>query len=861
MQKQSNLKNECKSLINKILPLLLPSSSKNKILNSNNYFMKKDYCHSENKFNIFSIKMNHQPGVLKIQNTATGGTHAQAWQAGSIFKIAACLLLLFSTLFAQAQTTGTISGKVTDTKGNPLNAVNISIEGSSKGAATNANGSFRIENLAPGTYTLNITALGYRSQNVTLTVAAGQTASVPVVRLESQSQELDEVVVNANKNRYLDEIPSNSLRQITPIQELPQNIQVISGAVLKDQQLTSIMESISRNVSGVTMVEHWGFHPRINMRGFKLPSFRNGFNVSDSWGPLAEDMAIVDRIEFVKGPAGFMLTAGEPGGFYNVVTKKPTSQKIASASVMAGSFDLYRASMDVGGKLSENGKLLYRFNGVYHTQDTHRGGEDARRFIIAPSLTYRFSKRTSLNAEWNYQQARNLIGAAYVFVPKDKKFGSLPRNFKSIDPNHPATDMKESTLYLNFNHKISYKWNATAQFGQLTSRQQGQSFWINKMEADGNSYRSIFIWDAKSIGNYAQAFVNGKATTASISHTILSGIDFTGRKYYADWSQSWVEKKAFNIYKPDYGRSINPNFDRSVKLKDRKNQPYTSQQSTALYVQDEIGAFDNKVRLTLAGRFTTLETTSRKKTTYESKFTPRVGLSVDVLPNTAIYGLFDQSFLPQVGQRFDKKPVMPVVATDIEGGVKKSFFKGKLRATLGAFQITKRNMLVGDPDNPNFSLQLGEVQSKGVEFDVQGEVLPGLNAVLNYANTNVEITKDSDPKKVGTRLAGHARHVNNGWFTYTFAKNSPIKGLGVSLGYQYQINRSSWGIGKNNESLLPDYFRLDGGLFWQQKKYRIQLNINNILNEYLYSGSDGWNVRYWQSEPGINGNLSFTYNF
>ena len=74
-------------------------------------------------------------------------------------------------------------------------------------------------------------------------------------------------------------------------------------------------------------------------------------------------------------------------------------------------------------------------------------------------------------------------------------------------------------------------------------------------------------------------------------------------------------------------------------------------------------------------------------------------------------------------------------ANDIEGGLKKTFFDGRLKTSLGVYQITKQNVLVTDPDNVNFSIQLGEIQSKGVEFDLQGEITSNLNIILNYANT------------------------------------------------------------------------------------------------------------------------------
>ena len=219
-----------------------------------------------------------------------------------------------------------------------------------------------------------------------------------------------------------------------------------------------MMEGVIRNVSGVTMIEHWGHFARVNMRGFRLPAFRNGVNVQGTWGPLSEDMSTVERIEFVKGPAGFMMSAGEPGGFYNVVTKKPTENPVAQASIMLGSYDTYRGTLDLGGKLINNGKLLYRLNGMYQTSDSHRGNEDAQRYGVAPALTYQISDKTSVTGELNLQQAESYIGTAYVFAPSEDGYGSLDRDFKFTDTNYPVTDIQELSAFINANHQFSDNW-------------------------------------------------------------------------------------------------------------------------------------------------------------------------------------------------------------------------------------------------------------------------------------------------------------------------------------------------------------------------------------------------------------------
>tara|TARA_R110000796_G_scaffold35017_3_gene90168 strand:+ start:151922 stop:154258 length:2337 start_codon:yes stop_codon:yes gene_type:complete len=776
-------------------------------------------------------------------------------------KILFKLIAIFGIVSFSYSQTGVVKGKVVSEQHKPIADVTVKLVNSSYGVMTKNNGTFEIKSVPSGNYTLEASSLGYTSVEIAITVIANQITSVPTIKLSEKQEELDEIVVNGHQNKYSVKTPSTSLRLKTELVKLPQNIQVISSDLLKDQQVTNMMDGVIRNVSGVTMLEHWGHFARVNMRGFRLPAFRNGVNIQATWGPLSEDMSMVDRIEFVKGPAGFMMSAGEPGGFYNVVTKKPTINKIAEISMAVGSFDSYRATADFGGKLTENGKLLYRLNGMYQTADSHRGGEDAERYSISPAITYNISDKTSLTAELNAQQAESYLGSAYIFAPVADGYGSLDRNFKFTDTNYPVTDIQEVSLFTNFRHEFSKNWSFESQFAYLRYEQEGNSSWIWDFSDTGDAHRYISIWDALDLGKYFQAYFNGSFNTGGISHEVMGGFDYSQREYWADWDQLGVIDVAepFNIYNPVYGNTVLPVFDRSLKVRDRPNATNTGTTTRGFYAQDEIGFLQDKIRLTLAARYTDLVILGKDKT--DSKFTPRFGLSIDVLPSLKAYALYDKSFIGQTGVSITGDYFDPEEANDIEGGIKKTFFDGRLKTSLGVYQITKQNVLVSDPENINFSIQLGEIQSKGIEFDLQGEITSDLNVVLNYANTNVEITEDTNPDNIGTRVAGHAKHMTNGWLNYNFPSTSKLKGFGASLGYQYQVDRSAWAWGADNQSDLPDYFRLDGGLSWRNDHLRIQANVNNILDEYLYSGSNYGSYLYWQSEPGINGRVTVTYSF
>lgn len=86
-------------------------------------------------------------------------------------------LILLIPLVLAAQNTATISGTITDDSDQPLAGANVLLIESSQGAAANAEGEYQIENIQPGTYTIRVTFVGYRTISDEITLSAGQTVS------------------------------------------------------------------------------------------------------------------------------------------------------------------------------------------------------------------------------------------------------------------------------------------------------------------------------------------------------------------------------------------------------------------------------------------------------------------------------------------------------------------------------------------------------------------------------------------------------------------------------------------------------------------------------------------------------------
>lgn len=109
-------------------------------------------------------------------------------------------LIFITTSSLYAQITGTIWGAVTDNTGAPIAGAAVYIENTSLGAQTNFDGTYRIENITPGSYNLTVRFIGYAAQtkyNI-LVKSAGNSATNFI--LVEAAEELNEIIVsNANR--------------------------------------------------------------------------------------------------------------------------------------------------------------------------------------------------------------------------------------------------------------------------------------------------------------------------------------------------------------------------------------------------------------------------------------------------------------------------------------------------------------------------------------------------------------------------------------------------------------------------------------------------------------------------------------
>ena len=674
------------------------------------------------------------------------------------------------------------------------------------------------------------------------TAATGLTLSLtPGMAQADAADESLRVVVTGEEegSRYFEPNTATATRTDTPLRDIPQSIQVVPREVLEDQQVITLGDAL-RNVSGVVRDSQVFTGERFTIRGFEGSSvlrdgFRQGFGQTDTGFP---EIANLETVEVLKGPASVLVGSLEPGGVINLVSKQPLSEPFYDLELQAGNRELISPSLDFSGPLTEDGRLLYRLNAFFRTEDSFRDFDtEIERFFIAPTISWQISDRTDLTVRLEYTDDERpadtglvAIGDEVADIPFDRVFGI---------PDEDVSRDEILRVGYNFEHRFSDRWRLRNAFSYLNrDRETDYTAAFGPLNETTGDFRllSIFQRFPQEVFDL-QTNVVGEFNTGSIEHTVVLGVDlFRERRRGNEIRGGIFSPFSLNIFDPVYSGLTRPNRE------DMATSTLEDSQTDALgiYVQDQITLLDN-LKLLAGIRYETVEqeTTnnptdlnpnSSESTRNEDAFTPRVGLVYQPIEALSLYGSYTTSFVPNTDTTEDGEILEPERGEQFEIGARAELLEGRLTANLAFFDITKENVSTTDPDNISFSVATGEQRSRGIELDIAGEILPGWNIIANYAYTDAKITEDEDFE--GNRLTDAPEHNFNLWTTYDI-QDGPLAGLGFGLGFNFVGERSG---DLANSFEVDSYFLTNAAISYERDNWRAALNIRNLFDvDYIES--------------------------
>jgi iron complex outermembrane recepter protein len=661
----------------------------------------------------------------------------------------------------------------------------------------------------------------------------------------AQDEDAIQVVVTGEQDEgYVVDNATTATRTDTPIQDVPQSIQVVPQQVIEDQRAITVNDAL-RNVSGVAVGESsLQFSNSILLRGFE--SFNSYFidGVRNARGGVSTQLETVnvERIEVLKGPASVLYGQADPGGVINFVTELPLSEPYYAIEPTIGNFDFYRPTLDFSGPLNADRTVLYRLNAAYESAGTFVDDLDYERLFIAPTLSVQLGENTSLIFEGSYQNnpRPRYVGLPAVGTVVTNPLGDVPRSRNLGDPDVDDVNWSITNLGYrlehNFSDNLTLRNTFRAEFAEII---ESDAIFLTGLEPDNRTVNRFLSRSEGDTQNYTlQTDLVGTIQTGIVKQELLLGLEL--RRLTQEFEVLGASLPSIDLFDPD---SELP----SLQFEENYNA-FQENGYVGVYAQDLISIGEN-LHILLGGRFDWVdqryEGRLEGETTLvqgDTAFSPRAGIVYQPIPPVSLYASYSQSFFPEgdFGSRnADNTPFEPTTGEQFEVGVKTDFLDGRLSATLAAYQVTRQNIVTDDPDRPGFSIQLGERRSRGIEFDVIGEILPGWNLIANYAYTDAEITEDNGGFE-GNQPNNVPEHSGSFWTTYEI-QNGDLQGLGFGAGI-FVVGDRQGDLANTFE--LPSYVRTDAALFYRRDNWQVALNVKNLFDVEYYESANNRNTVY-----------------
>lgn len=741
--------------------------------------------------------------------------------------------------------------------------------------------------------------------------AAAQGAPVDAAEQEEGEPSAEAIIVTGRK--MLDSGASSASKMDIPVLETPFSVNAYNDNFL-DAIETQNVSDLYRYMTGIQRAGNTGYD--ISFRGFKTGGTDRNAILTDGLPGLSVRIGSpptigVERVELVKGGTSVLYGQAQPGGFINIITKKPEFKPGYQVDLkgIAGAGKYDRAlggtiSVDLTGPLDSADRFAFRMIGEIGRIDGFRDFSNEKPVYFAPSLAWKLGDRTKVTVQGEYRRVKVHYDTYLVAPNRDV---SLIADITTAY-QEPEDVITERGLIgsVFFGHEFSSDINFRLGYRYVDQDSAQTSFDVLGFRDTANTIvtRRARGQDNERTYSFVDANLTAKLDTFGIQHTLLVG--FTGgqettslnRTQFYNCSGAACNSLDVSVYNPVHGVVPRPSAFPLFNPGQMSNLTwrYTVQNSLGFYASDFIefsDMFKAMVGVRYADerqsiedlRLTTFVPVKKKDT----RVLPMAGLIFQPKETISIYSSYSTSFVPVAAtaqDNFGNNPFSPTTANSIEAGIKAELFDRKVTVTSAVFDIKKKNTLntfncltqaqliaagIAIPPGATIasgtcSNQLGGERSKGFEIEFNGTPLPGWSLTGGYAFTNAKVTSSNIAVQNGARLTNSPRNSFNLWSRYDF-ESGPLENLGFGLGLAYVGNRAGLLPTQANDPRpgggtmpLGSYFTVDLGIYYEPiENLNITLKATNLLDE-RYIENSGFAAEL-QTNPGTPRQLTATVRY
>lgn len=659
-------------------------------------------------------------------------------------------------------------------------------------------------------------------------------------------------------NGYVATRSASGSKSNTPISAIPQSVSVIGREEIDDRKALKVDEAL-RYTSGVA-AQTFGPDPDTDwyfIRGFQATQtgvFLDGLSLyAYGFGGFQIDPFTLERIEVLKGPASVLYGGANPGGIINLISKRPNGQNFGYVEAGINQWGNAYLGLDLGVS-DKQGVWSTRLTGRIAGGDQYTDVSRDFRGTIMPQITYQPTGATKFTLYGQYS-ALDQIHAGGGFLPYvgtvvNAPFGKIRRKAFLGEPAIDDQNRTQTMLGYEFQHSFNdWTFSQNLRWGRMTGSQLGPYGFgyfgpdalfgdrLQPIAPDNLMYRIGFQERTQVNTVTVDNRLEREFKTGPLTHSLLFGVDY---KYFnIDHVQASGGATPISVTNPIYGALQGPT---SVYLdQDLKHHQFGG------YIQDQI-RFGGGWLVTLNGRYdyVTKKSVSAPGLLFspsyddkEAAFSGRAGLAYEFANGLTPYVSAATFFNPVFDANPNltggpAQPFQPEKGHQFEAGLK--YKPGFMDAmiTASVFQIVKENVLNPAPTviNPFAQQQLGEVTSRGFEFEAKANITPDFRMLASFTALDLEATKDTRPLYVGKTPMIVPEITGALWADYTI----PVGMLkGVSLGGGLRYVGSSW-VDNENTRKVPAATLVDAAIRYQRDNWGVALNVTNLFDkEYVKS--------------------------
>ncbi|MBL9187051.1 MAG: TonB-dependent siderophore receptor [Opitutaceae bacterium] len=648
-------------------------------------------------------------------------------------------------------------------------------------------------------------------------------AKEPAVALEKFE------VSDRREKTYVTPRSVSATKTDTALVNVPQSISVVTRELIDDQAMHSIGD-VTRYVPGAGIAQGEGNRDTPVLRGNSTTAdfFVDGIRDDVQY---FRDLYTVDRVEVLKGPNALIFGRGGSGGLVNRVSKQATGATTRELSLLFGSWNQFRATLDAGEAISLT--LAFRLTALFEDADSYRDDVTLRRYGVNPTLAWRLAPRTTLRAGVEHFHDERVADRG-VSSFQGRPVRTAASTFFG-DPAQSTSDATVNSAFATLDHTFTNKiaLRNHTRFGRYEKFYQ--NVYPGAVNAAGTTVAISAYSNATDRDNlFNQTDVILPFATGSVQHQVLAGLEL-------------ARQETENLRLTGYFTTISPTTTSiSVPLAAPRStlplmfQPNATDASNqgvaktaAIYAQDQIALLP-QLHAIVGVRLERFSVDFRNRRTgapvanTDHFVSPRAGLIFKPAEHVSIYASQSMSQVPRAGEQLSSlsltnRSLDPEEFENREIGVKWDL-RPDLAFSAAAYRLDRSNVAITDPADPTKSLLVDGQRAQGVELGLTGRLTANWSIVGGYAYQDGTIkTTQSATVVAGARLAQLPRHTFSLWHRYDL---NPQWGLGLGTIYRDEMFASA-----DNTVRLPGFVRFDGALFYRlSARFRAQLNVENLLD-------------------------------